>query len=974
MKKIYSFLLTAVMLLVSANTWAVTVTTPAALKEALEGESGTVTLGNKISFGTITGTTLSQSYIQITQYAKEYYYYNITGNITLDLAGYNLYGTVKYKSYLFYINPGASLTIINSSSTAATITPLNSYTATSDARFFLINDATAQLHLNSSNIYYKGANKSAYFYDSNTAKDVTAGYFSSTADAPQLAYDADNCALENTNTEVTISYTAAGDRFDVTRYWWKVEKMSSNFIVNGVECATVAAAVTASQNGTYPILLLKDVASEKALNADVTFDGATYKLSSSSEITKGVYNCQVSATNNVKGGTFNNAFSISGSKKYITGGVFANQPTASKIKTDYQAVSGNTNGKWAVAQTTNISDDKIAQGSYYDDVTDFVAATSTAIINTTINTTYAYKTYVFLNTNMEGGKVAGGVYTVNIPTSMIAAGYNLVTAKISTTNYYVIGKGAKVDGSGKIIAGTFKADPTPYVNTTDYQVTNNGSVYTVSMLPGHGEAFIGSQEYETLAEAIAAVPANNVETKITINRAVTSACSTIAKQNIVIDFNGKACTGSITNKGSLKLMDSSVSQAGGTTGIIYCNKNGVLIIESGKYGRISADANVSITINGGQFTASTSYVITLTKAYTVITDAGVATPYNKYYELSSMLTINGGTFTNTGTGYIIQNSGYWKVFINDGTFTTQSNNIIYCTKLGYPLHSEDEWYIHIAGGTYHSGTADPLALGANPGMAYPDKDHQFVRAWVTGGTFDKKQEVNDEMYRHFPMNTDLYELHDNGDGTWTVQVIPGDNRPVASGKYGTICLPRLVTKGNYSGATFYSIVGKQVNEDTFDDELVIEEVDDLEAGVPYIFEAEEATISYTYANEEIKPASIANGLVGTLEEITVPVSTVAEPVYAVTADGVMEVGVAGLILNANRAYIRLDLVQDMADAPAPVAGRRRVSMSTNGTTVVTGVEQTTATSNAGAQKVLMNGRVCILRGEHVYDMTGKVIR
>ena len=60
------------------------------------------------------------------------------------------------------------------------------------------------------------------------------------------------------------------------------------------------------------------------------------------------------------------------------------------------------------------------------------------------------------------------------------------------------------------------------------------------------------------------------------------------------------------------------------------------------------------------------------------------------------------------------------------------------------------------------------------------------------------------------------------------------------------------------------------------------------------------------------------------------------------------------------------------NAVAPAPGRRRISMSGEAPQVTTGMENL----NAGEQpvKVLINGQIFILRGEKMYDATGRLVK
>jgi hypothetical protein len=86
---------------------------------------------------------------------------------------------------------------------------------------------------------------------------------------------------------------------------------------------------------------------------------------------------------------------------------------------------------------------------------------------------------------------------------------------------------------------------------------------------------------------------------------------------------------------------------------------------------------------------------------------------------------------------------------------------------------------------------------------------------------------------------------------------------------------------------------------------------------------------------------------------------------------VVDHAAVGLVAVGNyRAYIKLSDVDGYPSDPAP--GRRRVSMNVNGKQVATDVENVT---NANVpQKVLINGRMFIILGEKMYDVTGQIVK
>lgn len=87
---------------------------------------------------------------------------------------------------------------------------------------------------------------------------------------------------------------------------------------------------------------------------------------------------------------------------------------------------------------------------------------------------------------------------------------------------------------------------------------------------------------------------------------------------------------------------------------------------------------------------------------------------------------------------------------------------------------------------------------------------------------------------------------------------------MTEGKFGTICLDKNVTTS--LGASFYEIAYREDrNGEPY--KVNFDEVKTLEAGVPYIFLAEDEQITVVYGDETAIAASSKNGLVGTFTAI-----------------------------------------------------------------------------------------------------------
>ena len=236
-----------------------------------------------------------------------------------------------------------------------------------------------------------------------------------------------------------------------------------------------------------------------------------------------------------------------------------------------------------------------------------------------------------------------------------------------------------------------------------------------------GVCQIGTTEYDTIADAIAA--ATNAQT-ITMIKDVTDVSSAIeVSKTITLDLNGKTISGNISNyfiniTSSVTIKDSSTDGTGkiqNTTDDGYgyginVDSNGTLTVESGIiYSDNRTIYNVgTLTISNGTFKSTTSSAIwnvgTLTISNGTFTGAT-----NAIYSYKGTSTISGGTFT--GGNYAIHNGSNSTTEISGGTFTGGN----------YAIYNGSNSTTEISGGTF---TGSNYAIHNYNGTAK-----------ISGGTF-----------------------------------------------------------------------------------------------------------------------------------------------------------------------------------------------------------------------------------------------
>ena len=214
-------------------------------------------------------------------------------------------------------------------------------------------------------------------------------------------------------------------------------------------------------------------------------------------------------------------------------------------------------------------------------------------------------------------------------------------------------------------------------------------------------------------------------------------------------------------------------------------------------------------------------------------------------------------------------------------------------------------------------------------------------------------------------DTDMqnYAITDNAWG--------GYDRTVNAGNYGTICLPKA---GVMTGASIYEIAYfDNTQSKIFFDEIINGQ---MVAGRPYIFlpNEGETELKVYYTDNANAIAGDYRGLYGFFDTSDDnAIKKLAENDYFLYNNQyyVVDHAAVGLVAVGNyRAYIKLSDIDGYPSEPAP--GRRRVAMSVNGEQVATGVENVTD-ANA-PRKVLIDGRMFIMLGEKMYDVTGQIAK
>ena len=209
---------------------------------------------------------------------------------------------------------------------------------------------------------------------------------------------------------------------------------------------------------------------------------------------------------------------------------------------------------------------------------------------------------------------------------------------------------------------------------------------------------------------------------------------------------------------------------------------------------------------------------------------------------------------------------------------------------------------------------------------------------------------------------------------FTAKAAPDYPRSV-SNNIGTLCVDHNVPAGGAIGATFYQLVGK---EPTYG-KLVFDEVTELEAGKPYIFQSTTGSIALYYGETVQATPVEVNHMIGSYVDTEVEITEENKTsVMYIASNKLWDCSDYQTFTNqklqvvANRAYIaNYDAIEAPASA-SPAPGRRRITVGKDGQNAATDVDLLNAAE--APVKMLINGQLFILRGEKMYDATGRMVK
>ena len=182
-----------------------------------------------------------------------------------------------------------------------------------------------------------------------------------------------------------------------------------------------------------------------------------------------------------------------------------------------------------------------------------------------------------------------------------------------------------------------------------------------------------------------------------------------------------------------------------------------------------------------------------------------------------------------------------------------------------------------------------------------------------------------------------------------------------TGAYGTVCYKEDIVWCD--GATLYEVAGKEGNKVIFD------EVTTPEAGMPYIFIADQEKVNFFCGSATATEAGEHNSLQGTFTQIDPAVDNILVGNYMLVNNIIKKCGInCGLL--ANRAYFVATDLEGLEAPQSQMPGRRRISLNVTSENTTTGLDNITNGENTTI-KVIENGQLIIIRNGEKFNAQGQ---
>ena len=332
---------------------------------------------------------------------------------------------------------------------------------------------------------------------------------------------------------------------------------------------------------------------------------------------------------------------------------------------------------------------------------------------------------------------------------------------------------------------------------------------------------------------------------------------------------------------------------------------------------------------------------------------GYKTSNTTYYSIGSQNANNRSAVAGTLSEGIFTPGAGAKVFTledqNDGTYAIKT--------------STGEYLYAAASGDNHMKTQATVDANAKWTITLSDGGVASIIA-------ESSSNRNVMLFNH---NNTLFSCYTNDEGDYTSAITlytPQVYKRNVSGNYGTICLPKagVLTNGTLFEIAYYGETSKKI----FFDELLSNE---MVAGRPYLFKPNESVteLIVNYTDNASVAAGNWKGLHGfyNLDNANATFNIEQDAGnYIMYSNQYWSVSGRAAYIENYRAYIVLSDITTVEPAKAP--GTRRVSLNVNGEQTATDIDALNASETP--VKMMIDGNLYILRGEKMYDATGRLVK
>ncbi|MBR3660772.1 MAG: InlB B-repeat-containing protein [Bacilli bacterium] len=342
-----------------------------------------------------------------------------------------------------------------------------------------------------------------------------------------------------------------------------------------------------------------------------------------------------------------------------------------------------------------------------------------------------YTNPVSASTLVEGDMILHAKWTP-VPTSTVTFDANGGTIDSESTFDLIVDTGDTIDSNdipvatyaGHTFNGWYYDDKLTEPFDIEEPITDDTTLYA-GWLVGNSVAMVNGVGYDTLAEAIAAVPTGKVKTTVTIlkNIELSEAVTIPNTKYVELDIGSYTISGSsnlIANQGNLDIISGtmSISSASATTYVITNASGAILNIAGGTVSSSNTSVKNTLIQNSSGGTLNVTSGTLANNCYV----AGATTEFIAI-ENSGTTTISGGTVTSYGQSATINQNG--------GTLNVNGGEII--------AHSVTKGQaIYIAGGTTNIRNSAYLENISGTGDTRGCVDNNGGTLYIYGGTIVSK--------------------------------------------------------------------------------------------------------------------------------------------------------------------------------------------------------------------------------------------